>query len=326
MNYLQIFWRLARYRVAVMLAVFMAIALAFHTPQWQWHWQYAAALIFLICGYVGATGFNDLADEEIDKVNHAGRPGRLLVSGEATRRQMLMVGVAASVLLVASGLAIGPWALLLSLIFLIIDITYSLPPFKLSYRTHLVPFVLGIGYVGVPYGLGVVLSGDGWGPKDTWLLLGLYLLFLARITLKDFRDRAGDRQFGKPTILLRYGKRATIALSAALLLAALAPLLYLFGGSPSLAAALVALAIVIWWLHTRLEAAPEGAAEQVVIGVAAKVGNGILMSILAWLLLTRQSAPLAVKAFTLAVLCLAALANLNFLRQDPQAVIDSYRG
>ena len=45
------------------------------------------------------------------------------------------------------------------------------------------------------------------------------MLFVARIVLKDFRDREGDALYGKPTLLLRFGKDATCAVSLAALLA-----------------------------------------------------------------------------------------------------------
>ena len=52
-----------------------------------------------------------------------------------------------------------------------------------------------------------------WGGVDVGLLLGLCVLFFARIILKDIRDRLGDAAHGKPTALLRLGKSATCAVS-----------------------------------------------------------------------------------------------------------------
>ncbi|HEX2421659.1 MAG TPA: UbiA family prenyltransferase [Actinomycetota bacterium] len=53
------------------------------------------------------------------------------------------------------------------------------------------------------------------GRSDAPLVGGLFVLFFARIILKDLRDRLGDARFGKPTLLLRIGKRATCAVSMA---------------------------------------------------------------------------------------------------------------
>ena len=44
---------------------------------------------------------------------------------------------------------------------------------------------------------------------------GLYVGFIGRIVLKDFRDVRGDRLFGKRTWLVRHGRVATCRLSAA---------------------------------------------------------------------------------------------------------------
>jgi len=72
----------------------------------------------------------------------------------------------------------------------------------------------------VPFALGVLASGREPGPGDAWLAVALSALFLARILLKDYRDRAGDASYGKPTLLLRFGSTATSAASLAALLLA----------------------------------------------------------------------------------------------------------
>src|SRR5580700_2953759 len=103
MHYLKVFWSLLRYRVAVMLALFTLLAVAYHHGFTAFHLTYVACLLALVCTYVSATSFNDLADEAIDKVNHAGKRGRLLVTGEATRHQLATVGIAASLLMLLLG-------------------------------------------------------------------------------------------------------------------------------------------------------------------------------------------------------------------------------
>ena len=92
-----------------------------------------------------------------------------------------------------------------------IGIAYSLRPVRLSYRTYLAPLALAVAYVAVPYLLGAVATGRGLTPATPSLVGALYVLFVARIVLKDFRDREGDALYGKPTLLLRFGKDATCA-------------------------------------------------------------------------------------------------------------------
>jgi len=55
----------------------------------------------------------------------------------------------------------------------------------------------------------------GREPGDVALLAALYVGFIGRIVLKDFRDVVGDRLFGKRTFLVRHGRRVTCGLSAA---------------------------------------------------------------------------------------------------------------
>jgi hypothetical protein len=72
----------------------------------------------------------------------------------------------------------------------------------------LAPLGLCIAYVLLPYWLGVVVAGQTLTAGDALLLAAFMVLFLGCINLKDFRDRAGDARYGKPTFVLRYGKRA----------------------------------------------------------------------------------------------------------------------
>jgi 4-hydroxybenzoate polyprenyltransferase len=83
--------------------------------------------------------------------------------------------------------------------------------------------------------------------------MSLSLLFAGRIILKDFRDREGDAAFGKPTFLLKYGKRATCLASLcalcagdALLVAALADRWWL---AALLQLYIVSIVIMLYWLY-----------------------------------------------------------------------------
>jgi 4-hydroxybenzoate polyprenyltransferase len=328
MQYLKVFWSLLRYRVAVMLALFTLLAVAFHHGFTTFHLDYLAALLALVFTYVSATSFNDLADEAIDKINHAGKRGRLLVTGEATRRQLATVGITASIGMLLLGALIGPVALLLMVLSLVVNVAYSLPPLRLSYRTYFVPFVLAIGYVLIPFGLGLVLTHIHPGLGDLMFAAALYSLFLARINLKDFRDREGDSEFGKPTLLLARGKPITIMASNVTLWLGMGLLVITFWHSaPGFIVALaVGYGILMSWLLVKLAATKPGPRELVIIGVAAKVGNGLLLSLLAILLLPPATAPSWVLALVLVMLFAGSAANLKFLSQDPKLILESYRG
>jgi 4-hydroxybenzoate polyprenyltransferase len=312
-----------RYRVAAMVALFMLLGAAREGPL-HLGARYLFAAIALASSYVAATALNDLADEQIDKVNHPRDAGRPLVEGTATRRELLLLHVlaAAGALLAAVPLGVRGIGLLAAA--LAISQVYSAWPVRLSYRVAGAPLSLGAAYVLIPYGLGIVAAGGSL--HDAWSALpcALFLLFCARIVLKDFRDRAGDALYGKPTVLLRFGKTATCALSLSALIGgdavfavALAPVLVLF-----VQPFVLAIALMLWTLWR----AEESLAEQVAIGIGARMGNGLLLCVLAWLVVDASGASVA-QASILAT-GLSGLFCLSFLMlaARPAEVLIGYKG
>jgi 4-hydroxybenzoate polyprenyltransferase len=208
-----------RYRVAAMVALFMLLGAAREGPL-ELGARYLLAALALASSYVAATALNDLADEEIDRVNHPRDAGRPLVEGTATRRELLVLHFVASAAAMLAAAPLGTRALGLIAASLLISQLYSARPARLSYRVAGAPLALGVAYVQVPYKLGIVAAGGDLRHAWSWLAGALFLLFAARIGLKDFRDREGDALYGKPTVLLRFGKKATCATSLCALAAA----------------------------------------------------------------------------------------------------------
>jgi 4-hydroxybenzoate polyprenyltransferase len=285
-------------------------------------------ILALASSYVGATSVNDIADKEIDEINHPGDQGRPLVTGAARSADLWMIFGASSVLAVALPLAISPAAAGLMGLSLVIGVLYSLPPLKLSYRTFLAPLTLAVAYVGIPYWAGVVVGGGRLQIFDVPLMAALYLLFAGRIVLKDFRDREGDAAYGKPTFLLKYGKRATCLVSAgaicagdALLVAALAERWWLW-----VAALLQPYVASIMLMLYRLYRVNGRRDEQLAIGVGARMGNGLLATLLGILILANHGADWITQlTFSLALMAFFMLNFIDFLRHPDQAVI-GYKG
>jgi 4-hydroxybenzoate polyprenyltransferase len=172
-----------------------------------------ARLLVLVTGFVVyAVSCNDLADLEIDRVNLAGDPRRPLVTGSAVARDVRHLAVGGAVVTASVAATEGWAALLLTLAGLAVATAYSLPPFRLSRRGVVAPLVLPGLFVGLPFALGV-LAGRALRTSDLVLLGGLYVGFIGRIVLKDFRDVVGDRLFGKRTFLVRHGRGVTCTLS-----------------------------------------------------------------------------------------------------------------
>lgn len=314
-----------RYRAALTIWMFMLLAVAFHGGLGHLGPSLWATLA-LGASYVAATTVNDIADRDIDKINHARDRGRPLVDGTATSRDLWKVHAVFAIVAVAVAVPVGGPAAAVVGASVGIGWAYSLEPVRLAYRTYLAPLVLAAAYVVVPYALGLSVAGavpDRW---DVVFCAGLFCLFVARINLKDFRDRDGDAAFGKPTLLLRFGKRTTCAVSLGALLAGNALVLLALRPAVPLVMVLEVFLVAILVMLGRLLLAGDRRSEQVAIGVGAKMGNGLLVTILGVMALAEQGAPLGDR-LALAVMLLAIFGTaFATLARHPEQVVIGYKG
>jgi 4-hydroxybenzoate polyprenyltransferase len=171
------------------------------------------ALVLSAIWYINATATNDLADYEIDQINLKDQSERLLVTGEGKKSDLSTIwrlSMLASLLLSA---ALSPVVIFLSMAVMFLNWAYSFKPIQVSYRGGLSQLLLPLGYVVYPVLLGFITSGASWNLEMTLLLAGLYMTFISRTLLKDFRDTKGDLKFGKMTFLLRHTPKTTTYLS-----------------------------------------------------------------------------------------------------------------
>jgi 4-hydroxybenzoate polyprenyltransferase len=326
MKMLALYWSLLRYRVAVMIVLFLLLGAAWHRGLTAIDASVLLMIFALASSYVSATSANDIADREIDEINHPGDKGRPLVTGAARTADLWVLFGVSSVLAVALGLAAGPGAAGIMLLSVVIGALYSLPPARLSYRTFLAPLTLAGAYVGIPYWAGVVAVGESLRTSDVPLMTALYLLFAGRIILKDFRDREGDAAFGKPTFLLKYGKKATCLASLCALCAGDALLVASLADSRWLAALLQLYIVSIAIMLYRLYRSGSRKDEQLSIGVGAKMGNGLLVTLLGALILSNQDADWITQfIFGLALTAIYMLNFIDFLRHPERALV-GYKG
>lgn len=318
-------WRLLRFRVAAMVWTFMLLGAA-HPDGRAFSTGLIWAAVALGAGYVAATSANDVADEDVDRVNHPGDAARPLVTGAASVRDLRLLHAVASAVALAAAVPLGWEAVAVVGGSLVIGVAYSLPPARLSYRTWLAPLALAAAYVLVPYGLGAIAAGRELVAADAWLASALFCLFLARIVLKDYRDREGDAAYGKPTLLLRFGSGATCAVSLAalgvgnaLLFVALEPPLLVAAALESLVAGIAV------FLH-RLRTAGDARAEQIAIGLGARLGNGLLIGVLAWLVLGGDGASDGARAAFAWGLAALFVASTAALAARPERVVIGYKG
>jgi 4-hydroxybenzoate polyprenyltransferase len=320
-----LFIRMLRWRVAVTLWFFLLIGAAAQGPL-----RPGIALLLaaasLSASYVVATTVNDIADRDVDRINHPRDPGRPLVSGTASERDLWRTNAIAAPLALATAAVAGGPLLALSAGSLAIGYAYSLRPIRLSYRTWLAPTILSVAYAIVPYGLGLLAAGGRIDHVDVLLCGAIYLLFLARINLKDFRDRAGDHAYGKPTLLLAHGKPVTCAVTGIAVVAGCATLVVALGGHPGVVAIVSLFAAAILAMLSRLWRTSDPRDEQIAIGLGAKMGNGLLACTLASLVLQAQGASEGMQVLAMAFLALVYGSVLITLAGHPDDIEIAYKG
>ena len=316
-----------RYRVAIMVWTFMLLGAATGDGARLNAGELAIEACALAWSYVAATTVNDLADLEIDRVNHPGDTGRPLVTGAAYPTDMRRLHWFAWVAAIGCAAPLGAVPAMLVVVGLVIGRAYSLRPLQLSYRPYWAPITLAIAYVVVPYTLGFWSSGGDANGRALAIGGGLVALFLARIVLKDFRDREGDIIFGRRSLLLLHGKRMTCALSGVFVALGDGLLSLAFGGHawPLLALAQSYFAAVGWILW-RLSKATGPTAEQVAIGTGAKMANGLLFSLLSWLLLSGHGASNGTRAAFLVLLAVLYGTSFVTLARHPERAVIGYKG
>jgi 4-hydroxybenzoate polyprenyltransferase len=179
--------------------------------------------------YINGTALNDYADYEIDIINLKGDQDRPLVTGASTRKEILNIAMLCGMLAIFL-CAILEWQSgIFMAVLLLLNVSYSIKPFQISRRGGVAPLFLPIGYVALPVYLGYMLSTNHWASAATTITVGLYLQFIGRIILKDYRDVKGDKAHGKMTFLLRYGNQAVCIVSAVMIAASCIWIILLFG-------------------------------------------------------------------------------------------------
>jgi len=314
---------LLRYRVAAMVALFMLIGAA-HERALDLGAAHALAAAALASSYVAATALNDLADEDIDRINHPRDAGRPLVEGTASRRELTALHVAAATLALLAAIPLGWTGVALIVVALAVSQTYSAGPARLSYRVAGAPLALGVAYILVPFCLGTLAAGEDLARAVSPLTAALFCLFVARIVLKDFRDREGDALYGKPTILLRFGKNVTCALSFVFLVAG--DLVLALSVDSVLSLLLQPLAAAAGWMLWTLWRTADRRDEQVAIGIGARLGNGMLLCVLAWYTVTGNGASTAEAATVGATIAGLVLFSALALAARADEVVIGYKG
>jgi 4-hydroxybenzoate polyprenyltransferase len=276
---------LTRPALVVLVGLFAALGLA-EAGQVGNAVLLAKVLVVVLALLLFSVVVNDLADQAIDAVNLPFDNRRLLVAGAASRVQFVVIAATAAVVAIA-GAALLTWpALVVVTAGLAFSAAYSLRPTRLCERGVLASLLLPAGYVAVPFLLGAFARGGTVSRPELVVLVGLYVGFIGRIVLKDFRDVRGDALFGKRTFLVRHGRRRTCVFSAAFWTAGTVALATTSGVTPPLLGAYVAYLALVLYLLRALSTDGGAPRDEALISAIAIVGRGTVVTLLAQLGMT----------------------------------------
>jgi 4-hydroxybenzoate polyprenyltransferase len=244
------------------------------------------ALVAVVAFLVSSVALNDLSDEAIDRLNRPDGGARPLLAGGARRQEMAAVSALSALLAVAASAVVAPAAAAVVVGGLVLSASYSLRPVRLADRGAVASLLLPAGYVAVPYLVGLLAARDGVRGRDLLLLAALYLGFIGRIILKDFRDVRGDTLFGKRTFLVRHGRRRTCAVSAASWVSGTAVLATVRGLDAGLVVADLALVGGALVLLRALSVDGGARRDERLISAIALVGRGLIVALIGHLSMT----------------------------------------
>ena len=270
---------MTRPAVAVLFGLYAAIGLA-SAGHGEDRWLLARVLLVMFVFLLFSVACNDIADERIDAINLAGDRRRPLVTHTGRRIELQAIGAVSAVVALAVSVTLGWPVVAVVTGGMLLSASYSLRPVRVADRGALASLLLPACYVATPY----LVGGFAAGSADFTLLAGLYVTFIGRILLKDFRDVRGDALFGKRTFLVRHGRRPTCLFSAVCLVVGAGVLV---AGVPhptvTLVAGYAAGTLAMLGLLAALARDLGHLRDESIISALAIVGRGMLLLLLAHL-------------------------------------------
>lgn len=274
-----LFFVLARPPLVVLLGTFAALGVA-HAGRAAGYAALAHALLVVVGFVAFAVAINDLSDAAVDRINLPGDRSRPLASGLASTLEMRLVAIVGAAVSFAASAAIGWACAAITLAGLLLASAYSLPPFQLSKRGIVAPLILPFAFVTVPFLAGILAVRPAVQATDLWLLAGLYLGFIGRILLKDFRDLRGDALLGKRTFLVRRGRVWTCGLSAILWVVGSATLTAVTEVDAAVVLAYAVLVAAALFLLHALARSSNPHTDEALVAAIAIVGRGLIVTLL----------------------------------------------
>ena len=276
---------LTRPAVVVLLGLFAMTGLA-QAGAGNDQVELAKVLIVVVSFLLFSVVLNDLADEAIDRVNLPGDRRRPLAAGSGTHAEFVAIAATTAVVAVGMSALISRLALAVVSGGLALSASYSLRPIRIADRGLVASVLLPAGYVAVPYFVGLFSVHGSVSGSDGLLLGGLYIGFIGRILLKDFRDVRGDALFGKRTFLVRHGRQRTCQISAACWIVGTLTLAGVRGLNGGLIVAYVLFVAVALGLLRALAVERGARRDEAIISAIAIVGRGMVVVLIGHLSMT----------------------------------------
>lgn len=270
------------------------------------------AFVIVSVAIIHANSINDYSDRQIDEVNLQGAKDRPFVTGELSDRGFWLLNTVSAIVALLLSLVFGYQAVIFSIAIIIFDYVYSLKPIRLTDRTLVSPLLLAACYTYYPLSLGYWSNVHSQYP---WLLSSaIYLAFLARMLLKDFRDVEGDERFGKITFLVRYGAKATCLVSASLWAFAFLIALFALDFSPGVLVTLPLGLLHVSWLLNLLWLTKDKAIQQRIINFIANAANSSILAIFLSLLVQNLSGINSFQKVLIPAVLAGGLIIVNFVK------------
>lgn len=270
-------------------------------------------IVLLILWYIHAASANDYSDRYIDAINLKDPTDRPLITQDVSHSKLWQVHFVAGLLAVVLSAIYGLGAVLFTIGMLVLDYAYSIKPIRISDRGILSQFLLAFAYVYYPFTLGFWSSNSA--NAYPWLIsFGIYLAFVARLLLKDFRDVKGDKKHGKMTFVLRHGVETTCKVSALFWLVALAIVAYAVSFNLGLTAVLLVGLIQALIFLNMMARTSSIKGHESMVALVAKTANITLIAILIYYLAQIQVNISSLETNLIILLPGLSFLGLNFLR------------
>lgn len=148
----------------------------------------------------GFNTLNGIFDVRIDRIN---KPKRPIPNGDVSEREAFIVSLVCYIVGLAISAILSIDILVMSLVFVVMTILYSVPPARLKLRFLIENITGGIIYGVIPLLVGLSVAGSAYIPLD--IVIYFFLVAALVSSVKDFEDEIGDSVYHAKTIPVVFG-------------------------------------------------------------------------------------------------------------------------